>query len=74
MINACLKDIDYKSPRGIDRSVIMTLSSCDWIKKYNNAIITGTTGAGKIFLPCALANKACCDGYRTFYIRASKFY
>jgi DNA replication protein DnaC len=69
-INACMEDIDYKSPRGIDRSVIMSLSSCDWIKKHHNVIITGPTGAGKTFLACALANKACREGYRTFYIRA----
>jgi DNA replication protein DnaC len=73
-INACVEDIDYKSPRGIDRSVIMSLSSCDWIKKHHNVIITGPTGAGKTFLACALANKACREGYRTFYIRAPKFY
>jgi len=52
----------------------MSLSSCDWIKKHHNLIITGSTGAGKTFLACALANKACRDGYRTFYIRAPKFY
>src|SRR4030067_153796 len=73
-INACMEDIDYKSPRGIDRSVIMTLSSCDWIKKHHNVIITGPTGAGKTFLACALANKACREGYRTFYIRSPKLY
>jgi DNA replication protein DnaC len=73
-LNACVEDIDYKSPRGIDRSLIMTLSSCDWIKKHHNVIITGPTGAGKTFLACALANHACRDGYRTFYIRAPKFY
>jgi len=73
-INACVEDIDYKSPRGIDRSVITSLSSCEWIKKHHNAIITGPTGAGKTFLACALANKACREGYRTFYLRAPKFY
>jgi len=52
-INACMEAIDYKSPRGIDRSVMMTLSSCDWIKKYQNVILTGPTGAGKTFLACA---------------------
>jgi len=57
-INASVEDIDYKSPRGIDRSVIMSLNSCDWIKKHHNVIITGPTGAGKTFLACALANKA----------------
>jgi DNA replication protein DnaC len=73
-INACMEDIDYKSPRGIDRSVIMTLSSCDWIKKHHNVILTGPTGVGKTFLTCALANNACRQGYRTFYLRAPKFY
>ena len=73
-IHACLEDLDYKSPRGIDRSVIMSLSSCDWIRKHHNVIVTGATGAGKTFLACALANKACRDGYRTFYIRTPKFY
>jgi DNA replication protein DnaC len=65
-INASVEDIDYKSPRGIDRSVIMSLNSCDWIKKHHNVIITGPTGAGKTFLASALANKACRDAYRTF--------
>jgi DNA replication protein DnaC len=73
-INASVEDIDYKSPRGIDRSVMLSLSSCDWIKKCQNLILTGPTGVGKTFLACALAHKACRQGYRTFYIRAPKFY
>jgi len=73
-INASVEDIDYKSPRGIDRSVILSLSSCDWIEKYQNLILTGPTGVGKTFLACAIAHKACRQGYRTFYIRAPKFY
>ena len=73
-IHACVEDIDYKKPRGIDRSVMMSLSSCDWIKKHHNLIITGPTGVGKTFLVCALAHKACREGYRAFYIRAPKFY
>jgi len=73
-INASVEDIDYKSPRGIDRSVILSLSSCDWIKKYQNIILIGPTGVGKTFLACAMAHKACRQGYRAFYIRAPKFY
>ena len=73
-LNACVEDIDYKTPRGIDQSVMMRLISCDWIRHHQNIIITGPTGAGKTFLACALANKACREGYRTFYIRSPKLY
>ncbi len=72
-INACVEDIDYKSPRGLDQSVIMRLIGCEWIMKHQNIIITGPTGVGKTFLACAFANKACREGYQSFYIRSSKF-
>jgi DNA replication protein DnaC len=72
-LNACMEDIDYKTPRGIDQSVMMNLISCDWVKRHHNIIITGPTGAGKTFLACALTNKACREGYRSFYIRSPKF-
>ncbi|MDD4201062.1 MAG: IS21-like element helper ATPase IstB [Eubacteriales bacterium] len=72
-LNACVEDIDYKTPRGIDQSVMMSLISCDWVKRHHNIIITGPTGTGKTFLACALTNKACREGYRALYIRAPKF-
>jgi DNA replication protein DnaC len=73
-LDACIEDIDYQTPRGIDQSVIMRLISCDWIRHHQNVIITGATGTGKTFLACALANKGCREGYRTFYIRSPKLY
>ena len=72
-LNACIEDIDYKTPRGLDRSVMMSLSSCDWVKRHHNIIITGPTGAGKTFLACALTNKACREGYRALYVRSPAF-
>ena len=72
-LNACVEDIDYKASRGIDQSVMMKLITCDWIRKHQNIIITGPTGAGKTFIACALANKACREGYRSFYIRSPRF-
>jgi DNA replication protein DnaC len=72
-LNACMEDIDYKTPRGIDQSVMMSLISCDWVKRHHNVIITGPTGVGKTFLACALTNKACREGYRALYIRSPKF-
>jgi DNA replication protein DnaC len=71
-ITACVEDIDYKTPRGIDKTVMLNLSSCLWIKKHQNVIIVGPTGAGKTFLACALANKACRENIKAFYTRVPR--
>ncbi|MDQ6971562.1 MAG: IS21-like element helper ATPase IstB [Mariprofundaceae bacterium] len=66
---ACFEDIDFRTPRGLDKKLILALASCDWIKKANNILITGATGTGKSYLACALAHKACLEGYTTRYLR-----
>jgi len=68
-INACIEDIDYKTPRGLKKSVILHLSGCDWIRSAQNIIVTGPTGVGKTYLGCALANRACRMGFPSLYIR-----
>ena len=42
---ASMEDIDYRSPRGLDKSVMLSLGSCDWVRKHRNVIIVGPTGA-----------------------------
>lgn len=73
-LQASLEDIDYRTPRGLDRSVMMSLGSCDWIRKRRNIIITGPTGTGKTYIACALAHKGCRDGYGSLYVRCPKLY
>ncbi len=70
--NASIEDVDFKSQRGLDKSVILTLANCEWIKRHQNIIITGPTGIGKSFLACALAHKACREGFTASYQRFSR--
>lgn len=67
--NACIEDIDFRARRGLDKELVLHLSSCEWIEKHRNVLITGPTGVGKTFLACALAQKACREGYTVQYLR-----
>jgi len=69
---ACVEDIDFRQPRGLDRSAFFSLAECRWIKEHHNLIITGPTGVGKTYIACALANKACRLGYSAQYWRTSR--
>ena len=69
---ACVEDIDFKHTRGLDRSLILSLASCQWIKSHQNILLIGPSGVGKTYLACALAHKACLEGYNTKYVRLSR--
>jgi DNA replication protein DnaC len=69
---ACMEDIDYRHPRGIDRGLLKSLSTCEWVRTHHNILITGPTGAGKTFIACALANAACRQGLSTRYYRTPR--
>ncbi len=73
-VQACPEDIDYQTPRGLDKGLILELCSAGWIRNHQNALITGPTGVGKTYLACALANRACRDGFRVLYSRAPRLY
>lgn len=61
--DACISDIDWQSKRQLDRRLIETLASCDWIRNRHNCIITGMTGCGKTWLAEALGHAACVQGF-----------
>jgi DNA replication protein DnaC len=67
---AVVEDIDYRHPRKLEKSKVLELLSCRWVAAHQNVIISAPTGLGKTYLPCALGNKACRDGYRVLYTRA----
>ena len=71
---ATVEEIDYRHPRGLQKSKMLDLISCRWIAAHQNLIITGSTGLGKTWLPCALGEKACREGYKVFYSRAPRLF
>ena len=73
-INATVEDIDYRAQRGLDKSVVLSLATCDWIRQHRNAIVTGPTGAGKTYLACALGHQACREGFTVQYHRVPKLF
>jgi DNA replication protein DnaC len=66
---ASIEDIDYRHPRGLDKSLMAHLVTCTFISEHHNLIITGPTGSGKTYLSCAIAQKACREGFSAHYIR-----
>ena len=73
-VNACIEDIDYRHPRGLDRSRMASLASCDWIGRQFNLCITGATGTGKTWLACAFGNQACRQGLSVRYLRVPRLF
>ena len=67
--NASIEDIDFRHPRGLDKTLFMQLAAGRYLKEHNNILIIGPTGVGKTFMACALAQNACRMGYTTLYFR-----
>jgi DNA replication protein DnaC len=70
--SASLEDIDFRSARGLDRSVLLRLSSADWIRQHQVVLLVGPTGVGKSYLACALGQSACRNGLSTRYFRLGR--
>lgn len=69
---ACPEDIDYQAIRGLNRDLITSLLSCEWIRQSHNLFITGPTGVGKSWIAEALANQAARKGFTVRCERVSR--
>ena len=72
--SASVEDINYRHPRQLDRSLMRSLSTCDWVQQHHNVTITGPAGVGKTYLCCALLEQACRKGYSAYYAWAPKLF
>jgi DNA replication protein DnaC len=71
---AVIEDVNYQYPRGLDRQLWRTLASSQWVRQKLNLVLLGPTGIGKSWLACALAQKACRDGFSVLHKKTSELF
>ena len=70
---ASMEEILFDENR-VDKNQVLRLADCDFIKRKENIIITGSTGIGKSSLASALGHQACSLGYRVLYQHSTKLF
>ena len=68
-----VEQIDFSENR-VNKNQVLRLVECDFIKRSENIIITGSTGIGKSFLASAIGHQACSAGYRVLYQHSTKLF
>ena len=71
---ASIEQIDYIEKRNLDKVQMLRLTSCDWIRKKQDLIISGSTGLGKSFLASALGQQACQNGFKVYYSNCARLF
>jgi DNA replication protein DnaC len=70
---ASIEEIDFSDNR-IDKNQVVRLADCEFIKRKENIIVTGSTGIGKSFLASAIGHQACSLGYKVLYQHNTKLF
>ena len=73
-VGAAIEDVDYRTPRRLDRALFQQLATGAWIEERRNLLITGPCGVGKTWLACALGQKACRDNRTVLYKRLPRLF
>jgi DNA replication protein DnaC len=72
--HAALEDLDCRPGRGLDKTLVASLASGQWIADHANLLISGATGTGKTWVSCSLAHAACRHGYSAHYLRLPRLW
>ena len=79
-IGAAIEDVDFRTPRKLDRAQFQQLATGRWIDDARNLMITGPSlslhwgGVGKTWLACALGQRACRDNLTVIYQRRPRLF
>jgi DNA replication protein DnaC len=71
---AAIENIIYDESRNIDQLKIMRMAECEYLDKFENVLITGSTGVGKSYVATALGYQACIQGYKVLYYNTTKLF
>ena len=72
--SAFLGNIEYLPDRHLNRELLESLSSNEYLCQGLNVILIGATGCGKTYISNALGINACQAGYKTRYIRLPELF
>lgn len=72
--DAQVENVDFRAARGLDRNLLLKLSSCDWIRQRHSLLLIGPSGVGKSWLACALGHKACREDLSVAYHRVPRLF
>ncbi|QFT61809.1 IS21-like element helper ATPase IstB [Roseivivax sp. THAF30] len=73
-VGASIEDVDFRTPRKLDKPLFQKLATGRWIDEGQNLLITGPCGVGKTWLACALGQRACRDGMSVLYHRLPRLF
>src|SRR3954466_3602652 len=60
---AAIEDVDYRTPRRLDKALFQQLATCRWIAEHRGLLVTGPCRIGKAWVSCALGHKTCPHGH-----------
>jgi DNA replication protein DnaC len=69
---ASMEDLNFDAGRNIDKNQLMRFGECSFIKKFENILITGSTGIGKSYIASAIGHQACSLGHKVVYHNTAK--
>lgn len=69
---ASVEELIFDPSRGLDKALISSLATGEYLEKGESILVTGSSGTGKSFLLSALGAQACAQGYNVAYFNMQK--